>query len=145
MFESPPEVQFLTKGNIKKEQLLQMSLGKANNILRKSILFSLVQRCGLDICYRCSKRIRSEAEFSIEHKDAWLFADDPVKAFFNLENISFSHLKCNVSAGARRKIHVDGNARTRSYYHRHPENNKSRYLVKKAWRQKRRDAGLPYT
>jgi len=38
----------------------------------------------------------SRETFSIEHVIPWLDSEDPVKLFFDLDNISFSHLKCNV-------------------------------------------------
>ncbi len=82
----------------KKSQKLGMSFGKAGHILHKNILFNLVQKCDLDICYRCGKRIESKIHLSVEHKIAWLNSDKPKELFFDLDNIAFSHLKCNVDA-----------------------------------------------
>jgi len=81
---------------IKSEQL-KMSFGKANCRLRKMILFHLVKKCNLDVCYRCNKKIEKIEDLSIEHKQDWLNSKNPVELFFDLQNISFSHLKCNVS------------------------------------------------
>lgn len=74
-----------------------MSHGKAANRLRKEILFSLIEKCGLNFCYRCGKEM-SEDNFSIDHKDPWLHSDNPIELFFNLNNITFSHSVCNSSA-----------------------------------------------
>jgi hypothetical protein len=38
---------------------------------------------------------------SIEHKEAWMGAADPLASFFDLENIAFSHLSCNCSAASK--------------------------------------------
>lgn len=35
--------------------------------------------------------------FSLEHIEPWLDSEDPVGLFFNQDNISFSHLSCNIS------------------------------------------------
>lgn len=70
-------------------------------------MFDLVKRCGLATCYRCEKEIETEEELSIEHKNGWQLAADPVAAFFNLDDIGFSHLLCNIKAGGgHNKIHA---------------------------------------
>ena len=83
---------------MKKQQQLKMSYGKANGILKKAILFELIKKCKLDICYRCNKQIENVSELTVEHKIPWLDSDDPIKVFFDLENITFSHYSCNYSA-----------------------------------------------
>ena len=77
----------------KNELQLGMSRGKAQHILRVMITFDLVKKCGLDNCYRCGRKIESVAEFSIDHKKAWLDVD--VSLFWDLGNIAFSHKTCN--------------------------------------------------
>ena len=89
--------------NNKKNHQLGMSYGTACGRLRKSILFSLVIRLGLHICFRCGEEITTPEELSIDHKHPWLESPEPVKTFFDLENISFSHLSCNSRAGKRHK------------------------------------------
>jgi len=84
--------------NKKKTIQLGMPYGTANNRLKKSILFDLIQRSGLDVCYRCSDKIDNEKDLSIEHKISWLDSKDHQKLFFDLDNISFSHLSCNCRA-----------------------------------------------
>ena len=88
--------------NIKNEAL-GMSHGTAANRLRKNILFALVCQLNLNICYRCGEKFYTVSEFSIEHRQPWLSADNPKEAFFDLGNIAFSHLKCNSLAGSRWK------------------------------------------
>ncbi len=85
----------MSSGNKKKAEQLGMSHGAACNKLKKSILFGFVQDAGLDICYRCGEQIESVDKLSIEHKIPWMDSNNPVKLFFDLENIAFSHLHCN--------------------------------------------------
>lgn len=84
--------------NTKKNQQLGMSLGKANNILKKKLLFVLSQELHKNICYRCNNKIESVEDFSIEHIVAWLDSDDPLASFLDINNITFSHLRCNIVA-----------------------------------------------
>lgn len=91
--------------NSRKDELLGESHGTANGRLRKAILFDLAGRCGMLRCYRCAVAIEFVDELSIEHKDPWQRATDPRASFFDLKNIAFSHLRCNV---------LDGNARQRA-------------------------------
>lgn len=79
---------------------LGMPYGTAMNRLRKELLFSLLQRLGEDVCYRCGKRILLIRELSIEHKEAWL--DVNPELFWDIDNVTFSHLGCN--SGASRKL-----------------------------------------
>lgn len=85
----------------KKSAALGMSFTGARNRLIKTILFDLVCATGRDSCFRCGLKIDDIDELSIEHKEAWLESIDPVGLFFDLRNISFSHLLCNAKAGKR--------------------------------------------
>ena len=85
----------------KKSLLLGENFSTANNKLRKLILFSFVQQLNLDICYRCSSKIKTIETLSIEHKIAWQNSENPVQSFYDLNNIAFSHLTCNSSASDR--------------------------------------------
>lgn len=80
------------------KEVLGEKLGTAQNKLKKIVLFSLIQKCGLDSCYRCSQLIENVDQLSIEHKIAWQGSPDPHFYFYNLDNISFSHLRCNIAA-----------------------------------------------
>ncbi len=98
----------------RKRQALGMPIGTASNRLRKNILFALICHLKRNTCYRCGEKIYKVAEFSIEHRQPWLSADDPKVAFFDLGNIAFSHLRCNSSAASKpHKVHVDTKAKQR--------------------------------
>lgn len=77
-----------------------MNPSTASNRLVKDILYSLVVKTDQNNCFKCNFPMTRET-FTIEHKEPWLDSDNPVDLYFDLENISFSHHKCNV--GARRK------------------------------------------
>lgn len=97
-------------GNEKKSQQLGMNYSTASGRLVKDILFSLVVQTGKNTCHQCLGEMSRE-NFSIEHKTPWLDSEDPLKLFFDLDNISFSHLKCNFAAARKPgKIHASKNA-----------------------------------
>jgi glutamyl/glutaminyl-tRNA synthetase len=81
-----------------KADLLGMPAGTASARLKKMILFKLVKGADLDTCYRCGYKIEDIDELSIEHMISWQLSENPVETFFDLDNVSFSHLNCNVSA-----------------------------------------------
>lgn len=88
--------------NATKSKLLGMPHGTAANRLRKSILFSLVCRLDLNECFQCQEEILSVDDLSIEHKEPWIQSEHPIDSFFDLDNIAFSHLRCNVGAAGPR-------------------------------------------
>ena len=90
-------------GNKEKAKQLGMPHGTATGRLRKSILFVLLELSDLNYCYQCGKLITSEKELSIEHIVPWLHTENPIELFFDLDNIAFSHLSCNVAAGRKGK------------------------------------------
>lgn len=81
--------------NEEKSRQLGMPFGTASARLRKIVLFDLLCRLNEDHCYRCQGQIESVDDLSIEHKEPWLRKDN--KLFWDLDNIAFSHLSCNVS------------------------------------------------
>lgn len=87
--------------NKKKSDQLGMSHGTATSRLRKNVMFSLIKLCGMDVCFQCGEPIDSPDDLSIEHKVPWLDSECPVELFFDLTNIAFSHLKCNVRGSIR--------------------------------------------
>ena len=89
------------KSNKKKDMLLGMPHGTANGQLKKSLIFKLAGMVQLLTCHKCGKLIEKQEDLSIEHKNAWQQASNPKEAFFDLENIAFSHLSCNISSGCR--------------------------------------------
>ena len=88
----------LDKSSQYKYDFLGMPHGTAQAKLRKLILFDLLKRHGEKVCYQCGKTIETIKELSIEHKKPWLGID--VALFWDLNNIAFSHLKCNISNGS---------------------------------------------
>ena len=82
--------------NAKKDVQLGMPHGTAANRFRNKILFSLLEKLGENICFQCGLKIESENDLSIEHKIPWL--DNSPDLFWDINNIAFSHLSCNVGA-----------------------------------------------
>lgn len=82
----------------KKQIQLGMNPSTANGRLVKDLLFNFVTQAG-HVCFRCSEPMTRET-FSIEHTTPWLDSEDPIGLFFDMKNIAYSHLSCNI--GARR-------------------------------------------
>jgi len=80
----------------KKTQQLGMNPSTASGRLNKDILFAFVKEAG-HTCFRCGEELTRDT-FSIEHKEAWLDSKEPIQLFFDLSNIAYSHLSCNVKA-----------------------------------------------
>ncbi len=98
-----------------KSELLGMPFGTARYRLHKTLLFELTKRLNLDVCYRCKQKIVEESLFSVDHKNPWMQAAKPQKAFFNLDNIAFSHISCNTSAANNeRRIYDNATERKRA-------------------------------
>lgn len=85
---------------MKKQTQLGMNPGTASHRLVKDILYSLVVKTEQNACFHCGEQMTRET-FSVEHKEPWLDSEDPVKMFFDLDNISFSHMRCNTAAARR--------------------------------------------
>lgn len=100
--------------NKKKSEQLGMPIGTASNRLRKSVIFNLLKQLNQNFCFQCGAEIEFEKELSIEHKVPYLDSEDPKNLFFDLDNIAFSHLKCNV--GAARQTMVGKHPSQRSYW-----------------------------
>lgn len=83
-----------------------MPFGTACGRLRKLVLFSLLQRHGENICFKCERRIESADELSLEHKKPWQNTDP--RLFWDLNNIAFSHLRCNRRENLIRRSVIDG-------------------------------------
>lgn len=87
------------RNNIKKKEQLGMHLGTASARLRKLLIFNFLKELKRDYCFQCKLQIKNIEELSIEHKKNWMYSEDPIKFFFDLNNIAFSHLTCNVRSG----------------------------------------------
>lgn len=72
---------------------LGMPHGTAANKLRKNIMFHLLKKLTENICFVCHFRIEKVEDLSIEHKEPW--EGRSVELYWSLDNIAFSHLKCN--------------------------------------------------
>ena len=79
--------------NQRKDATLGMPHGTAQGKLRKSILFHLLVKLKEDVCFKCGKQIEIVGDLSIEHKLPWEGRD--AELFWDLNNIAFSHLRCN--------------------------------------------------
>jgi 5-methylcytosine-specific restriction endonuclease McrA len=79
--------------NERRAQQLGMPHGTANNKLKKQLLFKYVVMARDNICFKCGETIDSVDELSIEHKEPWEGRDTSL--FWDLNNITFSHLVCN--------------------------------------------------
>jgi hypothetical protein len=92
--------------NHKKTELLGMPFGTAGGRLRKMVMFHLLKKHQENICFKCGKVIEEVAELSIEHKESWQLGGPHL--YWDLDNIAFSHLKCN-----RRSVSRPGSGRSR--------------------------------
>ncbi len=121
-----------------KSELLGENFSTAAHKLRKSILFDLVKKLELDNCYRCTFKIDSIDQFSIEHIESWQRSDDPVGLFYDLENIAFSHLNCNIGAAYKpHKIYKNNAEYRKVNWAKHYAKNKDEVLRKKRERYHR--------
>ncbi len=85
----------------KRQLQLGMNPSTAQNALKKQLMFHLAKKCGMDVCFQCGDIIESSDQLSVEHKVPWLDSENPVDLFFDLNNVAFSHLSCNVKAGRK--------------------------------------------
>lgn len=92
----------------RKAEQLGMHHSTASNRLIKDILFSQIEQSNT-MCYRCGEPMTRDT-FSIEHKVAWLDTEDPIGMFFDLDNVSYSHLKCNRKAAKIAITHTEWHA-----------------------------------
>ncbi len=79
-----------------KAEFLGMPYGTAANRLRKMLMFKFAQELGYDYCFACGKKINEIEDLSIEHKKPWFNRDNGIELFWDIDNIAFSHLKCNI-------------------------------------------------
>ena len=94
-------------------EFLGMLPASAMTKLRKLILFNQLRKHNENICVRCGLVIESPKDLTIEHIKPWL--GHSVDLFWDLDNISFSHAKCNVPHNRwggrnKRKVGPEGTA-----------------------------------
>lgn len=123
--------------NANKAKLLKMPFGTAQGKLKKALLFkfaSLLDKLG---CYRCSNIIGSVDEFTIEHMEAWSSAKDPAAAFFDLENVAFSHMKCNYGARRENTHCPQGHEYTENNTYKYPKGHRECRRCREEWHKSR--------
>ncbi len=87
----------------KKSAQLGMSFHAASRKLWNMVIFDLAQKAGFDVCFHCGEKIKF-GQLSLEHKIAWQDTATPTELFWDMNNISFSHLRCNLRAA--RKVNL---------------------------------------
>ena len=120
------------KSKDKKQKQLGMNPSTAAHRLRTDIMFKIIMDAGY-VCHQCGEVLTRDT-FSIEHKEPWLDSENPLKLYFDLENIAFSHYSCNVGAARQPSKYLseeerrDGlrKANKKCYDSRTPEENKKR-------------------
>ncbi len=105
---------------------LGMPSGRAEYRLKKMILFHLATKLGLDACFRCGEKIENIDDFTVDHKENWLYGD--VKLFWDLENIAFSHKKCNFRAKSKTRVRKNHVYRYKGIYKEKDQ------TIRKPWR-----------
>ena len=111
-----------------------MNPSTASNRLVKDILYDFVVKAN-HRCFHCGEEL-SRDTFSIEHKIPWLHSEDPLELFFDLGNIAFSHLRCNIGAARQpnKKYFSEeerveaANRLSRARYVHSPEKRREKYL-----------------
>lgn len=126
--------------------MLGMPLGTAMARMRKALMFNMASKLDMLNCFQCGKPIENIDEFSIEHKEPWQASTDPATAFFAIENLAFSHHKCNIGAARHpNKRHATEADRKREQYARYYGRAKDQVLLRKRerWAKKRNYAEQP--
>lgn len=78
---------------IRKQEQLGMAHSTASRKLRDILLYEALKKLGESRCFVCGMEIESVEELTVEHKTPWENIDPAL--FWNLDNIAFSHRKCN--------------------------------------------------
>ncbi len=131
------------RSNVRTMRLLGAGNAGARQKLDRMLLFDYVGRCNMLYCYQCGEPIEVIEEFSVEHKEPWRIADDPVASFFDLDNVAFSHRRCNTGAANRRKYATKAERnkaaykRKSEYMKAHPEKRRAKEARKRANRRER--------
>lgn len=85
----------------KKKKQLGIHPSTASNRLIKDLLYRYISYDSV-VCHQCGEPMTRDT-FSVEHKIPWLDSDDPAGMFYDLSNIAYSHLACNIAAIRRKK------------------------------------------
>lgn len=90
----------------KHTELLGMNTSTASARLRKMLLHRLADQLNLLECFRCKERIDTYEELSVDHVEPWRGVSADL--FWDLNNLAFSHRRCNVCDRPTRKQSPDG-------------------------------------
>lgn len=132
----------MKKSTHEKERQLGLHPATAANRLKVDLLHSFAVQLGHK-CYRCGGVLDRET-FSVEHKVPWLHTDNPTEMFFDLGNIAFSHLSCNVgNKRINKKYETYEEMRAAVNLRRRVNGTGNENERRRVRRQARRDAGLP--
>jgi hypothetical protein len=128
----------MDNSNQLKATLLGMPFGTATARMRKALLFDMAKRLNMLNCFQCGREIYDISEFSIEHKEPWQRAVNPSEAFFSVDNLAFSHHRCNVSAAKNPNKRYDSTReRKRVQFARYYEKNSEQFLLRKRERYRK--------
>ncbi len=72
---------------------LGMAPSTARDKLMRKIIFRHIEKEGT-VCYRCGEPLELDT-FSIEHIKPWRNEEDAIDIYFDLDNVTYSHKKCN--------------------------------------------------
>ena len=116
----------------KKQLQLGMNPSTASGRLVKDLLFNFVKG---KLCCHCGT-LMTRDNFSIEHVEPWLDSENPVERYFNIDNIDYAHLSCNVKQARKPRKLYDSIVEKRKhswarYADKHPysaDKRRDRYL-----------------
>lgn len=94
------------------KDLLGMDVGTATNRLKKQMLFQMAVALELDNCHKCDSLISTYEELTMDHIRPWRPTKNGAKGnadlFWDLDNIAFTHRKCNKQDRTTAKIGPNG-------------------------------------
>lgn len=82
----------------KHKNQLGINYSTARNRLNRLIFFNLVVELKKNICFRCKELILDSKDLTVDHKINWLHSENSKDLFFDMDNVAFSHARCNYSA-----------------------------------------------
>lgn len=114
------------KNSIKeKSSQLGINFSTASNRLRRNVMFHLLCKTGENTCHRCGKKIEIVDDLSIDHKQDWMYAKNAKELFYDIDNIAYSHKRCNTIAGLDKRTPFRGVTRL--------HNNKKKQYQARYW------------
>lgn len=89
-------IERYNKQRARKNEALGINYGTAQGRLSKDLLFGFAEKLGI-ACYRCGFPMTRDT-FSIDHIEDWINSGKELELFFDLDNVTLSHLACNTEA-----------------------------------------------